>query len=641
MGQPETSIIIRTYNESRYLPELLIAIREQRYGDYETVVVDSGSIDGTLEIAAKAADRVIPIQSSDFTFGYSLNVGIQQAQGRFIVIVSAHTRPVDADWLAELVQPLHDAQTAMVYGRQLGGVTSKFSEIQDMQRTFGSQRRILKPPNFFANNANSAIRKRLWHEHPFDETLLGLEDVEWAKYWMERDYHVIYEPRAALYHIHEETWWQVRRRYYREAVAARRIGTQGIQQALATPLKEAGRIVTDLGRLFFAPDSPAGSRASKREQAIEALMFRYHKSVGTVKGLWPNPSEQDNGTARAMLFDRSGQAVVIKGHHKASLETVAIPDIKPGEVLIHVAYEAVCATDLEIFKGTLGYYRNGVAHYPIVPGHEFSGKIVAFGTNVEHLQIGDPVVAECIQSCGECDDCQRENFLGCAQRTELGVIGRNGGYAEYVIVPGKFVHRLPSDISLEAACLCEPLAVAIKGMKRLRRTWRQKERRHTKTCAVVGGGPLGHLCARVLAHWGHHVTVFDRNPNRLGYFAGSAIRTAQNLATLDRFDNIIEATGSPDALDDILRLSRAGTSILLLGLPYAHRNFTFESIVAYDKIIVGSVGSAAKHFRMAIKLLPQIDTRAFTEKIMPLADFKTAWRLAETQRHLKIILAAH
>lgn len=641
MNQPATSIIIRTYNESRFLPDLLGAIQKQRYADYETIIVDSGSIDGTLDIATRNADKIIPIQSSDFTFGFSLNIGIQEALGRFIVIVSAHTLPVDEDWLANLVKPLHDAQTAMVYGRQLGGPTSKFSETRDMQRTFGLRRRTLAPPYFFANNANSAIRKNLWQEHPFDETLLGLEDIEWAKYWMERDFNVVYEPQAALYHIHEESGWQVRRRYFREAVAARKIGVKGVPQALATPFKESLRTFTDLGHLLMTKRAPLNQGQTLTEMTREAIMFRYNKSVGTVKGLLDRSADQDADARSDILFDRSGQAVVIRGVGKAALETVPIPDIKPGEVLIRVSYEAICATDLEIYRGTLGYYQNGLAHYPIVPGHEFSGRVVAYGTNVGHLNTGDPVVAECIQSCGECDDCQRENYLGCPQRTELGVIGRNGGYAEYVTVPGKFVHRLPSEISLVAACLCEPLAVAIKGMKRLRRTWRQKEKKNAKSCAVVGAGPLGHLCARVLSHWGHKVTVFDRNKQRLEYFSDSAIETAQDLSHLDRFDNIIEATGAPDALDAILRLSRAGTSILLLGLPYAHRNFTFESIVAYDKIIIGSVGSSAKHFERAIELLPQLDTSAFTQKIVPLSEFQQAWRLAESQKYLKVILAAH
>jgi GT2 family glycosyltransferase len=146
---------------------------------------------------------------------------------------------------------LYDDQNAMVYGRQLGGATSKFSESQDMRRTFGSKRTILKPPNFFANNANSAIRKDLWQQHPFDESLPGLEDIEWAKYWMEQGYRVVYEPEAAIYHIHEESWRQVRRRYYREALAARWIGIKHSWQALTTPFAEFNHMIADLGRILL------------------------------------------------------------------------------------------------------------------------------------------------------------------------------------------------------------------------------------------------------------------------------------------------------------------------------------------------------------------------------------------------------
>lgn len=640
MGQPETSIIIRTYNEARFLPGLLSAIGRQDYHAAETIVVDSGSVDGTLAIARERADKVIPIESRDFTFGYSLNVGIRVARGRFIAIVSAHTLPVDDRWLAELLAPLADPQTAMVYGRQMGGPSSNLSETRDMQRVFGTRRRVLKPPQFFANNANSAISKALWDQHPFDETLLGLEDIEWAKYWMERHYRVVYEPRAVLYHIHEENASQVRRRYFREAVAARRIGIKGKRHAVSVPIKEAGRTVMDIGHLLFNTGDSGGADTSKRRKVNEAVTFRYNKTVGTVSGLLNGTDNQEHYRNRNIFFDRSGRAVVVRGVKKAALEMIEIPEVKPGDVLIRVAYEAVCATDLEIYRGTLGYYQNGMASYPIVPGHEFSGKVVAFGPNVDQFAIEDPVVVECIQSCGVCKECRRENFIGCAQRTELGVIGLDGGYAEYVRVPGRFVHRLPPDTDMIAACLCEPMAVAIKGIKRLRRTWRQKQRKETQSCAVVGAGPLGHLCARVLTIWGHTVTVFDRNASRLAYFGGSPIAVSQDWASLGEFDHIIEATGDPDALDSILHRSPAGATILLLGLPYAHRNFTFESIVAYDKIIVGSVGSSAKHFQTAIELLPQIDITAFKAQILPLAEFKRAWELSESRAHLKVILDA-
>ena len=638
MDQPDVSIVIRTYNEARFLPDLLEAIKQQQYKRFETIVVDSGSIDGTQDIAQKEVSKVIGIQSRDFTFGYSLNIGIQSASGRVIAIVSAHTLPLDENWLGRLVEPFDDEKIAMTYGRQIGGRTSKFSEIRDLQRTFGTRRKVLTPPHFFANNANSAIRKDLWQKHPFDETLLGLEDIEWAKHWMKRGYQVVYEPRAALYHIHEENWRQVRRRYFREAVAARRIGIQGIFEALATPFAETGRMFSDLKHLILPNDQKPDLAASNSRLAGEIIMFRHNKAVGTVKGLLTSESKENHDSKEDILFDRFCKAAVIHGVNKASFDEIQIPKVKPGDVLIRGAYEAVCATDIEIFEGTLGYYKNGMAKYPIIPGHEFSGQVVAIGPNVEHVQIGDPVVVECIQSCGECEQCRRENFLGCDERTELGVIGRNGGYAEYLMVPGKFVHQLPPEVDIISACICEPLAVALKGLKRLRRTWRRRERKDSKQCAVVGAGPLGHLCARVLDLWGHQVTVIDRNARRLKYFEGSSIATSKDIDRLSAFDNIIEATGDPVALDNIIHKSPAGATILLLGLPYAHRNFTFESIVAYDKIVVGSVGSSAKHFDLAIEMLPQIDTGAFKQKIMPLSDFKEAWKLARSGEFLKIIL---
>jgi 2-desacetyl-2-hydroxyethyl bacteriochlorophyllide A dehydrogenase len=636
MNRPETSVVIRTFNEERFLSNLLTAIEQQTYRDYEAIVVDSGSLDRTREIAAQKADILLPIESRDFTFGHSLNVGIQQSSGKYIVIVSAHTLPFNEHWLENLITPLRDDNTAMAYGRQLGGRSSKFSEIQDMHRTFGPQRRVLRPPMFFANNANSAICKDLWQQHPFDEGLLGLEDIEWAKYWMERGYQVVYEPRAALYHIHEENWRQIRRRYYREAVAARWIGIQKSRHVIINPLLEAARLIFDWGRFLYpGEDSGSGSRHFL-DMARETIHFRTNKSIGTIKGLLDGRISENPNLKNKILFDRTCKAVVIHGVHQATIEEVEIPEVKPGDALIRVAYEAVCATDIEIYEGTLGYYKNGEAKYPIVPGHEFSGRVVSVGPNVNHLEPGDPVVVECIQSCGACEACQRENWIACKQRTELGVIGRNGGYAEYVVVPGRYVHQLKPDFELMRACLCEPLAVALKGLKRLRRTWR--DRKMQRQVAVVGAGSLGHLCARVLEHWGHRVTVFDQNRERLELFSDSDIAVSDKLSGLGDFESLVEVTGNPDALDGILHQSPAGARILLLGLPYARRQFTFENIVAYDKMLVGSVGSAAKHFDLAIDLLPQINTDVFMEKLLPLSRFKEAWEISKSGKHLKTIL---
>lgn len=627
---PEISVVIRAFNEERYLPALFDGLEQQRCRDFETIVVDSGSFDHTREIAERRATRLVRIKPDDFTFGHSLNIGIQAGTGRHVVIVSAHTEPTGPDWLEELIVPLAKPRTAMVYGRQVGPPGAKFSECLDFERTFGPGPKVLAPPDFFANNANSAVRRDLWEQHPFDETLPGLEDIEWAKYWMERGYQVAYAPAAAIYHIHNETWPQVRRRYYREGQAAWWIGVERRREIPREVLRETGYLCADLVE--------ATRRRRLRAKAAEIVRFRLEKVVGRVSGIWNGATTQNPMKRERLLFSRSYRAVVVHGPGRAMLENLELPSLKPGEILIRVAYEGVCATDLEVLSGSLGYDKSGLARYPIVPGHEFSGTVAAIGARVTELREGESVVVERIQGCGACPGCRRGNGSGCPDRQEVGVIGRDGGYGEYVVTPARFVHRLSAGVTLPEGCLAEPLAVVLKGLRRLEQT-------HglvvvmRRNCAVVGAGPIGHLAARVLAHRGHQVTVFDRNAVRLAYFAGSGIRTEQNIGELAGFDTIVEATGNAEALALVLKTSDAGAALLLLGLPYGRRDFSFETIVAYDKIVVGSVGSGPEDFQEVLTLLPKIDVKAFTQKVLPLAEFRQAWDLARTGGHLKVMLA--
>ena len=128
LSSVETSILVRTFNEEKHLGRLFDAFDQQRYQDFEVIVADSGSLDRTREIADARADHLVRIDKHDFTFGFSLNAGIRVAQGRFIVIVSAHTVPMTEDWLGKLIAPLREQQVAMSYGRQTGVASSKFSE---------------------------------------------------------------------------------------------------------------------------------------------------------------------------------------------------------------------------------------------------------------------------------------------------------------------------------------------------------------------------------------------------------------------------------------------------------------------------------------------------------------------------------
>lgn len=635
----ETSIIIRTYNEEKHLQGLFDGLALQNYRDFEAIVVDSGSLDRSRDISRENGAKLERIGKHDFTFGYSLNVGIRAAKGRFMVMVSAHTAPTDSDWLENLIRPLREENVAMTYGRQVGVDASKFGEAEDFRRIFGDKALTMRPPHFFANNANSAVRRDLWERYPFDEELTGLEDIDFAKHWMEQGFEVRYEPSAGIYHIHEESWPQVRRRYYREAVAARRIGIKDRTDVAGEFLRETWWTLCDAAKALVPGDNPTTARLGLLQRYAEICLFRANKTIGTLRGLLETHALETREEAEEYLFDRGTDAVVISGPGHAALDKLEPPEIKPGDVLIRVAHVAVCATDLEIRDGSLGYYKNGMASYPIVPGHEFSGRIAAVGQNVTDLAEGDPVVAECIQSCGACDACKAGNFIGCPDRAELGVLGRNGAYARYVVVPAPFVHKLPADADLRKAALVEPIAVTLKGWRRLAPMLSAELSQHR--AAVVGAGPLGHIVAKVLRHKGLNVTAFDRSPGRLAFLDDTDIATSSDTSALKDYDVVVEVTGNPDALDAVLTHSPAGATVLLIGLPYGNKSFTFETIAAYDKAVIGTVGSTADDFAAAIKLLADLDLAAHTQVTRPLEAFAEAWVDSKRDDILKVIIDVH
>jgi threonine dehydrogenase-like Zn-dependent dehydrogenase/glycosyltransferase involved in cell wall biosynthesis len=624
---PRASIVVRTFNEERHLGRLLEILAAQTVTDHEVIVVDSGSFDRTRDIARAHGARLLEIDSRDFTFGYSLNVGLRAARGPIVVIVSAHTEPLEARWLEHMIAPFGDEDVAMVYGRQVGAPVSKFGERLDFERTFGTARLRMTPNNVFTNNANSAVRRSLWEQEPFDERLPGLEDIAWAKRWIESGRVIVYEPAAAIRHIHEESWPQVYRRYYREAAAARQIGIKNAAHIVPEVVREITWLLGDVG--MAAKEGVLGQRLG------EVLLFRIQKTRATVAGLARNGKAVTTRRRQELFFDRDYTAVVIHGPQRASLDRVEVGPPAPRDVLVRVAYVGVCGTDLEILDGRLGYFESGLSSYPITPGHEFSGHVAAVGAKVADLAPGDPVVVECIQSCHACDQCRKGNFIACADRREVGVMRQNGAYAEYVTIPARFVHRLAEGTDLKRAALCEPLAVVLKGLKRLARLVGTDA---AAQCAVVGGGPIGWLATQVLRHRGNGVVVFDRDEGRRALYRASGIATGESLADLPPFDTVVEATGDPDALQQAFAYSRPGCTLLLLGLPYARHDFSFEHIVAFDKTVMGSVGSSATEFREAIALLPDLAFEPLTSAVRPLEEFENAWASFRRREHLKILL---
>ncbi len=131
--------------------------------------------------------------------------------------------------------------------------------------------------------------------------------------------------------------------------------------------------------------------------------------------------------------------------------------------------------------------------------------------------------------------------------------------------------------------------------------------------------------------------MFDREPARLALLSGVA-RTETSLSALDRFEWLVEATGDQAALAALLQGSTTGATLLLLGLPYAYHNFSFESLVGFDKTVVGSVGSSGADFEEALATLPRLDTSPFLQSSFPLEDYARAWNAVRSRAHIKVML---
>lgn len=624
--QPETSVVIRAFNEERWLPEVFAALKRQTYQQFEVLLVDSGSLDRTRQIGEENGARIVRLRSEDFTFGHSLNVGIQEAKGAFIAIVSAHAIPADEHWLEALIAPLRNPKIAMVYGSQRGHAISKYSECRDFERTYPDKPFVDTTDEPVANNANSSIKRALWVDHPFDEGLPGLEDIEWARYWAERGYHVAYEPAACIIHVHTESWAQVRRRYYREGLAARWVRLRILRHIPRELARESVWLLADLWSAF---------REGRGLSLIpEIVRFRYEKTYGTIMGNLDSRGEESPSRRAALYYEQSFPAVVIRGPRDAGIEYRTVPALKPGEALIRIAYVGICGTDLELRDGTLGYYRSGMGKYPIVPGHECVGTIVRSGLNVPNFELGDRVVVECIQGCGECQSCRNDDAIRCAQRCEVGVLRQDGGYAAYMVARARYLHRVPGDLPLAKAALTEPLAVVLKALRRLGALAVDAPRR---SVAVIGAGTIGQLAARVFVHLGHEVTLIDASQRRLATVDGG-IATSTSLEAVQRSDWVVEATGSQGALAEVLKKSPTGATVLLLGFPYAEAPFNFESIVAFDRSVIGSIGSSSRDFQEALAMLPQLELDSFLGATVPLERFEDAWEMVRTRKHLKVML---
>lgn len=222
MERPRVSIIIRCYNEADHIAKLFHGLSEQSMQDFQIILVDSGSTDGTVRIAEEFdVDKIVYIDPERFSFGRALNYGCEAADGKFCVIASAHVYPKRDDWIKQLIG-MFDNDIALVYGKQRGNDVTTFSENQIFKQWFPDYD-INRQNHPFCNNANAAIRREVWEDYHYNEQLTGLEDLDWAKRVQKDGYDISYASQAEIIHVHEETAQEILNRYRREAYAHKQI----------------------------------------------------------------------------------------------------------------------------------------------------------------------------------------------------------------------------------------------------------------------------------------------------------------------------------------------------------------------------------------------------------------------------------
>lgn len=297
MSRPRVSVIIRCYNEREHIGRLLYGVFEQSVEDVEVILVDSGSTDGTLEVAREyPIDDVVYIAPEEFSFGRALNYGIEAASGEFCVFASAHVYPTRHDWLETLLDTFED-DVALVYGKQRGDERTKYPEKRVFRRWFPDHDiRYQKSP--FCNNANAAIRRSVWEHHRYDESLPGLEDLDWAKRVQEAGWEISYAAGAEIIHVHEESSSEVYNRYRREAMAHREI------------VDDESFTLLDCARLF-ASNTLADCRAALHEEElpgsfVEIARFRLMQFLGTWRGFNQETPVSDRLRQRFFYPDTDG-----------------------------------------------------------------------------------------------------------------------------------------------------------------------------------------------------------------------------------------------------------------------------------------------------------------------------------------------
>ncbi len=203
------SILIRTKNEEKGLGPTLEGVFAQSVDPHEVLVLDSGSTDRTLEVAARYPVKILHLDPAEWGYSHALNVLAEHASGEILVCLSAHCVPLDGEWLAKLLRHFDDPSVAAAWGPGRPPGKPFPPPGPPVRQEPGSY--TLATRGFGLSNGNSALRRALWQQFPFDVDVPAAEDKAWGREAMRRGYSVVFDPTAAVWHAPHTARNQYRR----------------------------------------------------------------------------------------------------------------------------------------------------------------------------------------------------------------------------------------------------------------------------------------------------------------------------------------------------------------------------------------------------------------------------------------------
>jgi threonine dehydrogenase-like Zn-dependent dehydrogenase len=300
------------------------------------------------------------------------------------------------------------------------------------------------------------------------------------------------------------------------------------------------------------------------------------------------------------------------------------PQPAPGESLVRVRLAGICGTDLELIRGYMAYRG--------VPGHEFVGEVVA---SADQRLIGRRVAGEINAACGRCDLCISGLGRHCPNRTVLGILGRDGAFAEYLSLPDSNLTPLPDAIPDELAVFTEPIAAAYEIFEQTK-LGRNEIGRNQKI-AVLGDGRLGAIIALVLKAEGYDPIVGGHHAAKLRRLAALGLRTELEAKLASGFDVVVDCTGAAEGFNRAATLVRPRGQVILKSTAATAATMNLAPIVVNEITVVGS---RCGRFAPALAALEagKVDPRLLIDATFPLADGLAAVKAATDQSNFKVLL---